>query len=112
MYGSSPAISESSSSDLPSEYDARRRLVVAQHDFIQYLAVKRRGFGTVAAGEDGHRAAGIAQFTREFFHDRGLARAADGEVADGDDLDAKRFVTKDADIVKPAANFDGDLENF
>jgi hypothetical protein len=56
--------------------------------------VQRRGFGTVAAREDGDVAPGVAQFARKFFHDRRLARAADGEVADGDDLDAERFVAK------------------
>ncbi len=92
--------------------DARRRLVFAQQDFVQQPTVERRRFGTVAAREDGDVAAGVAQFAREFFHDRRFAGAADGEVADGDDLHAERLVAQDADVVKPAAHLDGDLEQF
>ena len=76
------------------------------------MSCKRRRLGTVAARKNGHVAPGIAQFAREFFHDRRFARAADGQVADGDDLDAERLVAQDADVVKPAADFDDDLENF
>ena len=46
---------------------------------------------------------GVAQFAREFFDDGRLARAADGQVADGDDLHAERGVAQDADVVEPAA---------
>ena len=87
-------------------HDARRRLVIAQQNFIEDPVVQRLRFGTVAAREDGDVAPGVAQFPREFFHDRRFARAADGQIADGDDLDAQRFVAEDADIVKPAADFD------
>ena len=73
------------------------------------LDVQRRGFGTVAAREDGHLAPGVLKFAREFFHDGRLAGAAEGEVADGDDLNAQRFVAEDADVDQPAVDFDADL---
>ena len=50
----------------------------------------------------------VAQFAREFFHDRRLAGAADGEIADGDDLHAERGVAQDADVVKKAAGLDAE----
>ncbi|MEI9864974.1 MAG: hypothetical protein WDN00_10545 [Limisphaerales bacterium] len=70
--------------------------------------MQRQRFGTVTAREDGHGATGVAQLTCELFHNRRLARAADGQVADGNDLDAERFVAEDADVVKPAAQLDRD----
>ena len=54
--------------------------------------MQRRGPGTVAAREDGDVAAGVAQLARKLFDDRRFAGAADGEIADGDDLHAERFV--------------------
>ena len=86
-------------------HDARRGLVFAQQNFIEQPLVQRRGFGTVAARKDGHVAPGVAQFAREFFHDRRFARAADGEVADGDDLHAQRLVAEDADVDKASGGF-------
>jgi hypothetical protein len=87
-------------------------LVFAQKDFVQQPDMDGRRLGTVTARKDGDVASGVPEFAREFFHDRRLARAAHGEVSNRDDLDAERFVAKDADVVKPAAQLDGDLENF
>ena len=66
----------------------------------------------VAAREDGYVAALIAQRPREFLDDGCLARAADGEIADGDNLHPECRVAQDADIVKEAAAFDEDLEEL
>ena len=38
----------------------------------------------------------VAQFAGEFFHDRRFARAADGQVADADDLAAERMRADEA----------------
>ena len=93
-------------------HHARRGLVLAQQDFVEQPLVKRLGLGTITARKNGDIAAGVAQFAGEFFHDRGFARAADGQVADGDDLHPQGLVAQDAHVVKPAADFDGDLEQF
>ena len=71
---------------------------------------QRRGFGTVAAREDGHVAAGISQFAGELFHDGRFAGAANRQVADGDDLYAEGLVTQDTDVIEPAAELDEDLK--
>ena len=54
----------------------------------------------------------VLQFAREFFHHRRLARAAESEIADGDDLDAEGRIAEDADIVKAAVNLEGALKTF
>src|SRR6267142_2237017 len=41
-----------------------------------------------------------------------VAARDDGEVADGDDLDAEGFVPENADVVKPEAQLDDDREHF
>ena len=56
------------------------------------------GPGAVAAGKDGDGAALLLQFAREFFHDGRLAGAADGQIADGDDLDAEGGIAQNADL--------------
>ena len=72
----------------------------------------RRGFGAVSARENGDIAALVPELAREFFHDRRFARAADGEIANGDDLDAERGITQDPKFVKELAGHDGDVEDF
>ena len=89
--------------------DAGRGGVVAEKELVQQPFVERRRLGAVAAGEDGHVAALVAQFAGEFFDHGGFAGAADGEVADGDDLHAERRVAQDADVVEKAADLDGGL---
>src|ERR1700733_6141544 len=71
-----------------------------------------RRLGTVTARENRDFAPGVAEFAGEFFDDRRFARTPDGEVADRDDLDAKSFVAQKTEVVKPAAQLDGDHENF
>ena len=69
-------------------------------------------FGTITTGENGDVAALVAQFASEFLHDGCFAGAADGQVADGDDLDAESRVAQDADIVKESPDFNGDLKEL
>ena len=51
-------------------------------------------------------------FARELFDDRRFAGAADGEIADGDDLHAEGGIAQNADVVEKAADLDGDLKSF
>ena len=76
--------------------NARRRAVLAEEKFVDQALGQGRGFRAIAAREDRHGAALVAQFAGEFFHDRRLAGAAHGEVANGDDLHAERRVAEDA----------------
>ena len=73
--------------------------------------MKRLGFGTVTAREDGDIAALVAEFAGEFFDDGRLAGAADGDVANGDDLDAEGGVAQDADLVEKEPRLDRHGEN-
>ena len=84
-------------------HHARRGGVVAEEELVQQPLVERRRLGAVAAREDGDVAALVAQFAGELFDDRRFAGAADGQVADGDDLHAERRVAQDADSCKESA---------
>jgi len=69
--------------------------------------IKRLGAAFVTAAEDGDVAAALGEGTGEFFDDGGLARAADGEVADHDDRDAQGLIAEqDALAVEPNAHTD------
>jgi hypothetical protein len=99
MWGSSPAISESSSKDLPS-------------DTTRGGVDSRRWLRSITARKNGYVASSIPKFAREFFYHRRLARAADCKVADGDDLNAERGVAQDTEVVEEAAEFNRDSEQF
>ena len=90
----------------------RRRAVPAQQKSVDQSFGQRGRLGAVAAREDGHGAALVAEFTGEFFHDRRFAGAADRQIADGDDLHPQGGVAENADVVKEAAGLDEDLKYF
>ena len=88
---------------------ARRGGVLAQEQLVQDHFSQGLGLGTVAAGENGHRAPLPLQFAGEFFHHRGLAGAAKSEVADGDDLDAEGRIADQAGLDAKAVNHEREL---
>ena len=90
----------------------RRGAVPAEEKSVDDPFGQRRRLGAVAARENGHGPALVAEFARELFHHRRLAGAADGEIADGDDLHAQRGVAQNADIVQKTARLDGDLKDL
>src|SRR5215213_8876941 len=92
--------------------NARRSAIVAKKNFVDEARGERRRFGTIAAGKNRDLATFVLENAREFFDDGRFAGAADGEVADGDDLDAEGAVAEDADAVEKAAEFNEDFENF
>lgn len=92
--------------------DARRGGLASEEDKVGEAAAERGGAGSVAAGEDGDAAAFVLEGAGEFFDDGGFAGSADGEVADGDDLDAEGGVTEEADVIKEPAEFDASFVEF
>ena len=92
--------------------DARRSGIRAEQELVLQPLMKRLRFGPVTARKDGYITAGIAQGAGEFLHHGRLARAAHGDVADGDHLHAERVITEDADVIKPTAGFDGKFEEL
>ena len=68
--------------------------------------------GPVPAGQNRDIPALIAKLAGKFFHDRGLAGAANGQITDGNDLHPKRGITQNAIFVKEPPNFDCDPENI
>ena len=92
--------------------DARRGGVVAEQDLFSSHWWNGPRLGAVAAGEDGHVAALVAQLAGELLDHRRLAGAAHGEIADGDDLHPEGRVAQNAEVVEEAADLDGDLEDL
>ena len=92
--------------------DARGRGVIPEKELVEQPLVDRGGFGSVAARENGHVPALVAQLARELLNHGSFPGAADGEVSDRNDLHAEGAVAQDADIVKEAAGLDGGLEDL
>ena len=91
---------------------AGRRGVFPEKKLIDQAFAETAAVWSDSRGREWPQCGLVLEFAGEFFHDGRFAGAADGEVADGDDLDAQRGVAEDADVVEKAAGFDGDLENF
>ena len=66
----------------------------------------RVGGAFVAARQDGNTATGLLEGAGKFFDNRRLAGAADGEVADADDLTTERVVAEDAVAPEEVAELD------
>ena len=94
-------------------HDARRRACHREKAVLLMKPLReRRRLRAIAAREDRHGAALVLQFAREFFHDRRLARAADGQVADRDHLHAERGVAQDAHVVEKPPHLHRHCKNF
>jgi len=91
--------------------DTRGGGIVAEQDFIEEPLVKGDRFGAVAAGENGDVAPLVAEFAGKFLDDGCFAGAADREVANGDNLDAKGGIAEDAHVIKETTGLDGDLKD-
>ncbi len=91
---------------------AGRSAVLAQEQFVQKHLAEGLGFGTPAAGENGDGAALLLQFAGKFFDDGSFAGAAEGEVADGDDLDAESGIADQAGADGKAVNDEVELIQF
>jgi hypothetical protein len=83
-----------------------RGTVVTEEKFIEETFGEGWGFGAIAAREDGDGAAFVLENTGKFFHHGGFSGAADGEISDGDDLDAEGGIAEKAPVVEETAEFD------
>src|SRR5581483_920422 len=92
--------------------DAWRSAVFTEEELVPEHLGKRRRFGAITAGKDGDGAALALEFAGEFFDDGRLARAAEGDVADGDDLDAEGVVAHEAHLDAKAVKAQAELVNF
>ena len=113
MNGSSPAVSESSSSDLPSETTRGGVLSSRNKSLLTSRRPEGRRFGTVPAREQSATVAALilkVYAGDNFFHHGRFAGAAEGEIADGDDLDAQGGIPQNPHVVEKAAGLDRDDE--
>ena len=86
--------------------------VFLECDFGDDALPEGAGGAFVTTGEDGDAAAGFLEGAGEDFDDGGLAGAADGEVADADDLAAECVVAEDAVFPEVETELDGKLINL
>ena len=101
MNGSSPAMSESSRRERPSETTRGGWRCSIGPELVEQLLRKRRGLALVAAAQDGDLAPAPGQLAREKLDHRRLARAADGQVAHADDEAAQRVDRAEPRFVPP-----------
>ena len=95
-------MSESSRSDLPSE-TMRGGSGSLPRKRSSQLRLDGCAHALVTAAQDGDAASAGLQSAREFLHDRCLAGAADGQVADADDETAQRAFAQDAFAIERRA---------
>ncbi len=81
---------------------------VGQVFFQDQRLVVRPTLGAIAAAEDGHAHVAAAVEAGHVFHERRLAGAADGEVADADDRPHDAVRAEPAAVVAEVAEADGD----
>ena len=91
--------------------DAGRGGVVLEEDAVAEALDEGLGLGPVTPREDGDLAAGVLEGAGELLDDGSLAGAADGEVADGDDLHAEGGIAEDAGVVEDPAELHGPGEH-
>jgi hypothetical protein len=89
---------------------AGRSGLFPEQEFVEEALGERGRFGAITAGKDGDGAALVFQFASEFFDDRGFSGAADGEIANGDDLNAEGRISQDASVIEKLASLYGDEE--
>jgi hypothetical protein len=84
-------------------HDAGRGGDAAGKKAVGESGVKRFRNGFVTSAEDGDTATGLLERAGELFDDRGLAGAADGEVADADHEGTDRVTAEDGVVIKAGA---------
>ena len=79
---------------------------LGEETFAEFLEESAFVAAAVSAAEDGDAASLLGEGSGEDFHNRGLAGAAAGEVADADHETADRAVADHAVVVKPDPSVD------